>query len=465
MRVCSADQGRLRLGHDSFLANRAGDWIEVQLVPEAGYGQTEGIETPIRHDGMNIGEIWLGGEACNSGSSPGFDILLAILAEAAAILRLTKSLATAEQKRKNIIAETEATRSSIATSQKVSRTGSWTWNPEKPAFGDWSQEVFDLLQYDPTCTSASFENNVARVHPDDRSRYIREAYEAVSQGLRLNVEYRYLLPDGTIKHVKALGRRIRSDLYVGTVADITERRAAEDTLRKTRSDLVRMSRLMAVGELATSITHQLNQPLTAIVADAAATLRWLDRDDPEVFKAKQGLIALLNDSRRARDIVGSLNALARKSEPEMALVDIDRAVGEMVQLASGELEHHGLKLEVSLGADRASVLGDRVQLQQVVLSLVLITIDLKRETSENQTVRLSTAAAADGSYVLSIRAVGVLDPAKETKGLWSGEGVSTQASGVGLSVCRSIIETHGGYFTAGTDEQGQLTLIVSLPPV
>jgi signal transduction histidine kinase len=330
-------------------------------------------------------------------------------------------------------------------SQEISRTGSWTWDPTNPSYGEWSLEVFKLLHYDPATTNPSFERNVDRVHPDDRDRYLKEAYETVAKGQRLNIEYRYLLPDGSIRHVHALGRRISATLYVGTVSDITERRIAEEAVRKAHAELAGAMRLTTLGDLSASITHELNQPLTALVAHAGAALRWIDGSLPNLARARESLTALMASSSRARDVVASLRALAHKSEPELRLIDFDGALDEIINLMRSELVIQKVMLVMDLGARQACLRGDRVQLQQVILAMMMACVDsLRTTTDRDRTLSILTSTTDNSGVRLKIEDNGNgIDPSMIEARLdpFVSE---TDAVRIGLLVSRSIVEAHGG---------------------
>lgn len=349
-------------------------------------------------------------------------------------------------------------------SQEISRTGSWTWDPTNPSYGEWSLEVFKLLHYDPATTNPSFERNVDRVHPDDRDRYLKEAYETVAKGQRLNIEYRYLLPDGSIRHVHALGRRISATLYVGTVSDITERRIAEEAVRKAHAELAGAMRLTTLGDLSASITHELNQPLTALVAHAGAALRWIDRSSPNLAKARESLAALMASSSRARDVVASLRALAHKSEPELRLIDFDGALDEIINLMRSELVIQKVMLVMDLGARQACLRGDRVQLQQVILAMMMACVDsLRTTTDRDRTLSILTSTTDNSGVRLKIEDNGNgIDPSMIEARLdpFASE---TDAVRIGLLVSRSIVEAHGGTLSIGPRRPNGTIFELELP--
>ena len=157
--------------------------------------------------------------------------------------------------------------------------------------------------------------------------------------------------------------------------DVTERRRAEEALRNAQAELARVARLTTMGELVASIAHEINQPLAAVVTNGNAGLRWLNRDKPDLDEARTALSRIVRDGTRAGDVIRGLRALARKSGPQLARLDINDAIQEVLALTRSELQRHGVVLHTELSAGDRPVLGDRVQLQQVLLNLIMNGIE------------------------------------------------------------------------------------------
>ncbi|MBB5712468.1 PAS domain-containing protein [Sphingomonas xinjiangensis] len=347
----------------------------------------------------------------------------------------------------------EEVEASAALTQRLSRTGSWTWYPADPSLGEWSPEVYTMLGYRVGEVEASFSSNIARIHPDDVERYLREAADIADEGKRFNVEYRYLLPDGTIRHVHALGRRVSEELYVGTVSDITGRRLAEEALRKARSELALASRLTTLGVLATSISHELNQPLTAILANAAATRRWLERGPEHIDRAKEGLVEMMADCRRAKEVVMGLRGLARKSEPEFGDVDLAEAILEVATLCRAEFDMRSGTLSLDVEAIDRPIAADRVQLQQVVLTLIMDCLARAEAGGGPRDVRVLARADGAGASVTIADAVPYqANVLLETS--IDALGAGRDPADLGLAVARAIIDGHGGELTFVPFEKG-----------
>jgi C4-dicarboxylate-specific signal transduction histidine kinase len=233
---------------------------------------------------------------------------------------------------------------------------------------------------------------------------------------------------------------------VGAVMDITERRHAEEALRRSQSELALVARLSTMGELAGSIIHEINQPLAAMLMSAEACLNWLNRDQPDLDEARSAISRLARDSKRAADVIKGLRALAQRSGVELRSVDINDAIREVLALLRGDLERGGVVLDVDLLADDRPVHGDRVQLQQVLLNLIRNGIEAMSAVADRTRIlKISSQAAESGKALVSVEDTGAgID--KETADRMFEPLFTTKANGMGmgLSICRSIVEAHRG---------------------
>jgi len=345
----------------------------------------------------------------------------------------------------------------LAQAQEITQTGSWRWNVATGDVG-WSTEHFRIFGFDPAATRPSYETFMERIEPDDRVAFARTLEIAVRDKAPFQMEYRITLPDGTAKRLQSVGRPDITSYgeleFVGTVMDITERRRAEEALRDAQSDLAHVARLTTMGQLVASIAHEINQPLTAIVSNGDTALLWLNREKPDLAEARNALSRIVRDAMRAGGVIRGLRALAMKTGPELGKFDINEAVREVLTLTGSELKRHGILLRTDLPAAGPPVVGDRVQLQQVVLNLVLNAIEAMKPIREHhRELSVSSTPGEPGTIVVAIEDTGtglapeiaqrIFDPFFTTK---------PDGLGMGLSICRSIIEAHGGRLWASPRE-------------
>ena len=242
-----------------------------------------------------------------------------------------------------------------------------------------------------------------------------------------------------------------SDLeFVGTVMDITERRHAEEALRNAQAELARVARLTTMGELVASIAHEINQPLAAVATNGDACLRWLNRDKPDLDEARDAASRVVRDAHRAGEVIRSLRALTKKSGPQLTRLDIHDAIEEVLALTRGELQRHGVVLHTDLAAGDRPVLGDRVQLQQVLLNLIMNGIQaMAAVTDRRRELTVSVARAEPDRVQVAVEDTGPgLDPAIAQRIFEPFFTTKSDGLGMGLSICRSIIEAHGGHLWA-----------------
>ena len=192
--------------------------------------------------------------------------------------------------------------------------------------------------------------------------------------------------------------------FVGTIMDVTERRVAEEALRGALGDLERASRLNTMGQLTASIAHEINQPLAAIITNAEACLLWLEADRPDLEEARQAATRIVRNGHRAGDIIKSVRALTRKSTLEMVPLDINNVIREVIVLLGGEFRRRGVRVEASLSPDLGSVVGDSVQLQQVVLNLIMNGIEAMAECPHGQRwMKIRSGNDESGEVLVAVR--------------------------------------------------------------
>ncbi len=248
-------------------------------------------------------------------------------------------------------------------------------------------------------------------------------------------------------------------LVCASVASLFERKRAEEALRQAQTDLAHVTRVTTLGELAASIAHEVNQPLAAVVTSAEACLRWLDRGTPNLDEARRALERIIEDGNRAGEVIRHLRALSSKTETEKAPLDINDVVNEVIALVQHQLLSHRVSLRTELAPALPMVLADRVQLQQVIINLVINGIEAMQPVTDRPRELVIRSHLVEAHQVLVVvKDCGVGISAENADQLFN-TFFTTKSSGMGmgLSICRSIIEDHGGrLWAAGHRSRGAL---------
>jgi len=352
-------------------------------------------------------------------------------------------------------AEEELRRSEtlLAQGQKLSRTASWML---QPATGEmrWSAELFDIFGTDRAALIPSFQLFRDRVHPDDRARFDAAIAMAVEGSASFSCEVRIVRGGGAMRHVHALGEvhsdPSRAKEVIGTVMDLTERKRTEQALHDAEAELARTLRLATMTELTASIAHGINQPLAAIVANASACVRFLARRPAAVPDAREAADCIVSDGTRAGEVISRIRALLSKQGPRHVVVDINGVIGDVIHLLRTTLDRQRVVIHTELAASPPLVMGDAVQLQQVLVNLVINAAEAMSEiTDRPRVVTIRSEIDAAGAVLVTVEDAGTgLDPQEIDRIFDSFYTTKPDGIGVGLSISRSIIEAHGGQLSA-----------------
>jgi PAS domain S-box-containing protein len=361
----------------------------------------------------------------------------------------------------------------LAQAQRLTRTGSWVYDATTMHYRYWSDESYRIWGFDPLQGLPSRENMWQRVHPDDRDRVWEEVQEALRQKRDFAGEFRILLPDGTVKYIEAANHHEFSSLgalveAVSTHVDVTDRKRAQDEherLSRLESDLAHMNRLTMMGELAASLAHEITQPIATARNNARAAMRFLDRNPPDLGEVREALACIVDDADRAGDIIDRIRDHIKKAPPRKGRFDLNKAIDEVIALAESAIITNRVSVQTRLAEALRPVQGDRVQLQQVVLNLILNAVEAMSpvETGPRE-LSISTEQTQTDDVLVSVRDSGPGIDSDDLDRVFEAF-YTTKSSGVGmgLSICRSIIDAHGGRLWADMNASRGAVFRFTLP--
>jgi PAS domain S-box-containing protein len=365
-------------------------------------------------------------------------------------------------------AEQEVRRSQafLAEAQHLSRIGSFSWRVATDEI-IWSEQLYRIFQIDQDA-QVTFELIGTRIHPEDLSVFQEHIERSRRDGSHVQLEFRLRMPDGAVKyvHVVAHARGDHGQLeYIGAVQEVTERRSSEEALSKARSELAHVARVTSLGVLTASIAHEVNQPLSGIITNAGTCLRMLAADPPNVDGARETARRTIRDGNRASEVITRLRALYGKKEPTIESVDLNEATREVIALSLSELQRNRVIVRPELADDLPPVAGDRVQLQQVILNLIRNGSDAMSSVDDRPRQLLIRTERDEGDRVrLTVQDAGTGFDAQAVDRLFEGfYTTKNDGMGIGLSVSRSIIESHHGRLRATLNNGPGATFSFSIP--
>jgi len=343
-----------------------------------------------------------------------------------------------------------ASERNLEEAQRLAHVGYWERDPETDRI-TWSDETYRIFGLPPQARILTLAQLPDLIHPDDQQSMVHAVAEALRGGRRYDVEYRVVRPTGEVRLVHSQGDVLRDEsgrprLMFGSVQDITERQRAEEALHQAQAALAHVTRVATLGELSASIAHEVNQPLAGVVTNGQACLRWLAREVPDLQEARAAVERIIRDGQRASAVIQRIRALATKTDPHKVPLDLNDVIREVARLVHREVLGHRVALRTDLVAARLPVLGDRVQLQQVLINLVLNGIDAMTSITDRPRSLLIRAHQPDADQVcVAVQDSGIgIDPADLDRLFHAFFTTKPGGMGMGLSISRSIIEAHGG---------------------
>jgi PAS domain S-box-containing protein len=253
-------------------------------------------------------------------------------------------------------------------------------------------------------------------------------------------------------------------LVSGAVRDVTERTRSEEALRQAKADLAHVNRVTTMGELTASLAHEIKQPIAAAITDANTCVRWLGRDQPDLAEAREAAARTIKDATRAADIISRIRLLFKKGTPQQELVDVNEVIGEMTVLLRSEATAYSISVRTELAEDLPRVTGDRMQLQQVLMNLMVNSIDAMKEVDGTRELTINSQRGENEQLVVSVSDTGVGLPAEQSDQIFNAFFTTKpHGTGMGLRIRRSIVESHGGRLWAADNSPRGAKFYFTLP--
>jgi signal transduction histidine kinase len=369
---------------------------------------------------------------------------------------------------REVTQELRQERAYLTEAQSLTRTGSWACNLLTREIFHSSDENARLYGFDPSQGAIPFDRFYNTILAEDELALRAKLENAIREGADYDAEFRIRRTDGAIRFLRGIGHHNPSQEigeYVGITMDITERKRAEEErekLRQLEADLAHINRVSMMGELAASLAHELKQPISAAIMNADACLELLEREQPDIPELRDATSAMVRSAKRAADIIDRVRSLSTKGAPQRELVDANKIIREIAALLKNQLKQHSVIVDLQLAANVPQIMGDRVQLQQVVMNLMLNAIEATNKTGGELVVK--SELTDKGQVLISVSDTGVgLPEGKEDDIFGAFFTTKPQGTGMGLAISRSIVESHGGRIWATGNIRRGATFYFELP--
>jgi PAS domain S-box-containing protein len=382
------------------------------------------------------------------------------------VLQLLASQAAISLENAALYTDLQRSEAFLAHGQRISHTGSFSRSTLSEEIY-WSEETYEIYGLDRSVTP-TLQWMLSRIHPEDRARVQQTIEDATHQRTGFDVEYRLLRRDDSMRYlhvvVQALEHASGELELVGAVTDITERKEAEEALHQAMADLARINRVTTMGQLAASLAHEIKQPISGAITNANLCLRKLGRDEPNLDEVRAAVTRMVRDAQRAAEIIDKIRSQFEKGSENRAVFDVNDIIRETLALLRGEAVRYNISVRTDLADDLPQIVGDRVQLQQVAMNLIVNSIEAMKEVDGIREMAIKSKRGEEEQILVTVSDTGPGFPAQSAEQIFDPFFTTKpHGTGMGLRISRKIIESHGGRLWAVGSPGHGATFHFSLP--